>query len=74
MHLATAVGAPTVRIFGPGDETLFGPWGDPARHRALRAAGTAPDPAWFGRAGGPHPTLLALAVEPVLAALETVRP
>jgi ADP-heptose:LPS heptosyltransferase len=74
MHLATAVGTPTLRLFGPGDETLFGPWGDPARHRALRAPGTAPDPSWFGQAGQPHPTLLALEVDAVLAELETILP
>jgi ADP-heptose:LPS heptosyltransferase len=69
MHLATAVGTPGLRLYGPGDETLFGPWGDPRLHRAVRAAGTSPDPDWFGAAGGPHATMLALAVEPVLAEL-----
>jgi ADP-heptose:LPS heptosyltransferase len=74
MHLATAVGVPTLRNIGPGDETLFGPWGDPSRHRAVRAVGTWPDPDWFGRGGGPHSTLLALAVEPVLAELAALQP
>jgi len=27
MHLAAAAGAPTVGLFGPSDETLYGPWG-----------------------------------------------
>jgi heptosyltransferase-2/heptosyltransferase-3 len=69
MHLATAVGTPGLRLYGPGDETLYGPWGDPARHRAVRAPGSAPDPDWFGAAGGPHPTMLALSVERVLGEL-----
>ncbi len=33
LHLAVAVGAPTVHLFGPVDPALFGPWGDPARPR-----------------------------------------
>src|SRR5262249_22714655 len=37
MHLATAVGTPTLRLFGPGDEVLYGPWGDPCLHRVARA-------------------------------------
>ena len=27
MHLAAAAGAPTVGLFGPSDEQLYGPWG-----------------------------------------------
>jgi ADP-heptose:LPS heptosyltransferase len=69
MHLATAVGTPTVRIFGPGDETLYGPWGDPGDHRVVRAPGTRPDPSWFGLTGGSHATLLAVTVDQVLAGL-----
>jgi ADP-heptose:LPS heptosyltransferase len=72
MHLATAVGTPTLRLYGPGDEVLYGPWGDPIRHRAMRAAGSAPDPDWFGRGGGPHPTMVALAAEPVIAAVRAL--
>ncbi|MBI1185769.1 MAG: glycosyltransferase family 9 protein [Alphaproteobacteria bacterium] len=34
MHIAAAVGAPTLGLFGPTDERLYGPWGD--RARALR--------------------------------------
>ncbi len=35
LHLAAAVGAPTVSLFGPADPAEFGPWGDPARHACL---------------------------------------
>jgi len=28
MHLAAAAGAPTLGLFGPSDERLYGPWGD----------------------------------------------
>jgi ADP-heptose:LPS heptosyltransferase len=34
MHLAAAAGAPTLGLFGPSDERLYGPWGPDAR--ALR--------------------------------------
>jgi ADP-heptose:LPS heptosyltransferase len=37
LHLAVAVGAPTVHLYGPADVAQFGPWGDPARHVALTA-------------------------------------
>ena len=37
LHLAVAVGAPTVHLCGPVDPALFGPWGDAARHVVLQA-------------------------------------
>ncbi len=37
LHLAVSQGAPTVHLFGPTDPGRFGPWGDPGRHRVLRA-------------------------------------
>lgn len=30
LHLASALGVPTVRLYGPVDWRLFGPWADPA--------------------------------------------
>ncbi|HUX86487.1 MAG TPA: hypothetical protein VMW65_05755, partial [Chloroflexota bacterium] len=35
--LAVAVGTPTLHLFGPADATRFGPYGDPDRHRVIRA-------------------------------------
>jgi ADP-heptose:LPS heptosyltransferase len=35
LHLAAAVGAPTVRVYGPTDEAIFGPWGPPQKHVVL---------------------------------------
>jgi lipopolysaccharide heptosyltransferase II len=35
LHLAVAVGAPTVHLYGPVDSRTFGPWGDPTRHIVL---------------------------------------
>lgn len=37
LHLAVAVGTPTIHLFGPADPVLFGPWGDPSRHVVLRS-------------------------------------
>ena len=36
LNLAVAAGAPTIHLFGPTDPALFGPWGDPARHRVVK--------------------------------------
>jgi heptosyltransferase-2/heptosyltransferase-3 len=35
LHLAVAVGAPTVALFGPADPVEFGPWGSPDKHAVL---------------------------------------
>lgn len=63
-HLATALGTPSVVLFGPTPPALWGPPADRLRHRAL----------WTGSRGDPHgrqpdPGLLAIRVEDVLRAL-----
>lgn len=35
LHLAAAVGTPTLRLYGPTDEAVFGPWGEEQRHAVL---------------------------------------
>ena len=35
LHLAVALHTPTVHLYGPVDQTVFGPWGTPERHRVL---------------------------------------
>jgi lipopolysaccharide heptosyltransferase II len=37
LHLAVAVGTPTIHLFGPADPRRFGPYGDPSRHRVILA-------------------------------------
>jgi heptosyltransferase-2/heptosyltransferase-3 len=37
LHLAVAVGAPTVHLYGPVDADRFGPWGAPDRHVIIRS-------------------------------------
>ncbi|HEX2021677.1 MAG TPA: glycosyltransferase family 9 protein, partial [Candidatus Thermoplasmatota archaeon] len=64
-HLATALGTPSVVLFGPTPPSLWGPPPGSRRHVAL----------WAGRAGDPHgeevdPGLLALTPAEVGNALE----
>ncbi|HEV2581344.1 MAG TPA: glycosyltransferase family 9 protein [Ktedonobacteraceae bacterium] len=35
LHIAVAQGTPTLQIYGPTDPRIFGPWGNPERHRVL---------------------------------------
>jgi ADP-heptose:LPS heptosyltransferase len=42
LHIADALGKPSLHLYGPTDETIWGPWGDPRKHRAFRAPGTHP--------------------------------
>ncbi|GAB4558774.1 MAG: glycosyltransferase family 9 protein [Anaerolineae bacterium] len=37
LHLAVAVGVPTVHLYGPADPSLFGPWGPAHRHRVIQS-------------------------------------
>ena len=67
MHMAAAAGAPTLGLFGPSDETLYGPWG--AKGRAVRG------PRQFAEFRAIDPTfsqamchMLDLAPAPVIAA------
>jgi hypothetical protein len=63
-HLATALGTPSVVLFGPTSPAQWGPPRERAKHRVL----------WAGRTGDPHgarpdPGLLELGVEAVVDAL-----
>ena len=66
-HLATALGTPSVVLFGPTAPARWGPPADRQIHRAL----------WTGRRGDPHaaepdPGLLAIAPRMVIEELETL--
>ena len=56
LHIAAALGVPTLRIYGPTDEAVFGPWGAPGQHVALshpllcRPCGNLIDPPCGARA------------------------
>jgi len=63
-HLATALGTPSVVLFGPTSPARWGPPPDRAIHQVL----------WAGRTGDPHasrpdPGLLAIGENEVLQAL-----
>ncbi|SCL31123.1 ADP-heptose:LPS heptosyltransferase [Micromonospora pallida] len=66
-HLATGYGTPSVVLFGPVPPTRWGPPPDRPRHRALWA-GPGEGPEWDGV--GVHPTMAALPVDRVLAAVD----
>ncbi len=74
LHIATAVGPPTVRLYGPSDEAIWGPWGSPARHRVVRALGTRPghflDPSRDALEGGAE--MQAIPATQVISTLATV--
>ena len=76
LHLATAQGTPTARIYGPTDTRVFGPWGDPALHTVLQAQQPCPGcpiiPCgrldWPPEALPAHPCARSIPVEEMLAA------
>ncbi len=80
LHLAVAVGAPTVHLFGPVDPALFGAWGDPGKHVVLQARffdlpchNRPCNRLNYTTAELPqHPCMQTITAEDVLAAAETI--
>ncbi len=73
LHLASAVGRPTVALFGPADPLEFAPWGDRRRQAVVTAEiGCRPCRIldWRGDDPACHPCLREISPEQVLAALE----
>jgi heptosyltransferase-2/heptosyltransferase-3 len=69
LHLAVAVGAPTVHLYGPVDRRTFGPWGSPQRHVVITSDwGCIPCNRldWSERALGEHGCVRDITVEQVL--------
>lgn len=75
LHLAVAMGAPTVHLFGPSDPASFGPYGD-ARKHAIVSAGFECGPCGrldiTGTDREMHTCMLAIEPERVVEALEGV--
>ena len=70
MHLAAAAGTPTLGLFGPTDERLYGPWGE--KTRVIRAGGPAEERE-RGKLRFAQESLMGeLALEPVLTAAESL--
>jgi heptosyltransferase-3 len=75
LHLAVAVGTPTVHLYGPVSAVKFGPWGDPARHIVLRSAwACAPCNRLDWPAGvlAQHACMAAISVEDVFRATQAL--
>ncbi len=73
MHIAAAVGVPTIGLFGPTDERLTGPRGP--KSAIVRAEGTIPvysteNPSSLG--SSPHPSLLAITSQMVIDKVEEI--
>ncbi|MEU6202796.1 glycosyltransferase family 9 protein [Micromonospora musae] len=68
-HLATGFATPSVVLFGPVPPAVWGPPPDRPRHRVIWA-GERDWPSWDGV--GSHPSLTALGVEEVSAAVDEV--
>lgn len=66
VHLAAALGRPTVALFGPTDPARNGPWFPGARARVLRDAGSRTS---YKRQGGTEAGLRRISVEEVSAAV-----
>ncbi|MDZ5447011.1 glycosyltransferase family 9 protein [Micromonospora sp. 4G57] len=71
-HLATGYGTASVVLFGPVPPARWGPPPDRPRHRVLDAGDRARIDRDWSRPGGvgTHPTLAAISVEEVLAAVD----
>jgi heptosyltransferase-2/heptosyltransferase-3 len=78
LHLAVAVGVPTVHLYGPVDRRTFGPWGSPQRHAVVTSNwGCIPCNRldWPERALGEHGCVRDIAVEQVLTkAVQLLQP
>ena len=71
LHLAVAVGAPTVHLHGPVSARKFGPWGDPARQRVVSTnwpCAPCNRLDWPASALAEHGCMAAITVDDVLAA------
>lgn len=70
MHMAAAAGIPTLGLFGPTDERVYGPWGRATL--AVRAGGPAEDRDRDRLKTSPTSLLADLELAPVLAAAENL--
>jgi len=75
LHLAAAVGTPTVTLFGPADPVEFRPWGPPERHTVLTSEmGCRPCRIldWSADNSEYHPCVREITVAQVLDAARTI--
>ena len=72
MHLAVAVGTPTVHLYGPSDPVTFGPYGDPRHHQVVTSAIRCSPCGRFLGFEQPAPCMRAITVAQVMEAVERV--
>ncbi len=74
LHLAVAMGTPTIHLYGPVDWRAFGPWGDPTRHIVIRSdMDCIPCNRldYDSEEIGEHPCVRSITVDQVLKAVES---
>lgn len=75
LHLAAAVGAPTVTLYGPADPQEFGPWGSPEQHVVITSSiGCRPCRVldWGGDPPENHPCVRDIGIGAVLEAARRI--
>lgn len=75
LHLAVAVGTPTVHLFGPSDPAAFGPYGDASKHAIVSAELPCSPCGRLDIAGDElerHTCMLAIQPEQVISAAEGI--
>ena len=70
MHLAVAVGTPTIHLYGPSDPVACGPYGDPERHQVITAGVPCSPCGRFPGLPGEAECMRAIDVDRVLGAVE----
>lgn len=76
LHLAVAVGTPTVHLYGPADPSVYGPWGPRERHAVVQSQWMGCVPCgvldWSGDRPDNHPCVQEITVAQALAAADAV--
>ena len=68
LHIACALRAPAVALYGPTSPQLTGPLGDPSRTRVIHHADCCPSIPCFEPDGPPHPGMESIDVREVFDA------
>ncbi len=75
LHVAVAMGKPTVHLYGPISPHTFGPWGDPHKHRVVTqslACQYCHRLDWAESTLPEHPCVSGISVKQVLSTIETL--
>lgn len=75
LHIAVAMGKPTVHLYGPVSPQSFGPWGDPHKHLVVSqslACQYCHRLDWAERTLPDHPCVSGISVQQVLMSVEKI--